>query len=73
MDMNVKQLPQHGEDWLHHGGKEYKIITVTNTAALDHDKFPVTVVYQGHDGNIWSRPANSFLRKFTRCTPANKA
>lgn len=47
----------------HHSGKVYTIIELTNTKRLS-DAFPVTVVYMGTNGNMWSRPLSEFEEKF---------
>lgn len=73
MDINVTTLPSANEKWFHHSGKPYIIVVVTNKAALDPEKFPLTVVYQDTDGNVWSRPASAFVRKFRRAVPMARA
>lgn len=54
--------------WVHRRTKGvYHVLAVSNTSArpgaLDR---PVTVHYQGHDGEIWSLEIFSFLVKFDR-------
>lgn len=63
---NIQRLPQPGEKWLHHSGRPYTVICVTNTEALDPIKFPVTVVYADAEHRVWSRPAHTFVKKFSR-------
>lgn len=47
----------------HHSGNVYTILDVTNTAAPS-EKFPITVVYMGANGNVWSRSLSDFSKKF---------
>jgi len=54
-----------GSIWKHiKTGNKYTIIAITNVAADDEDKWPITVVYKDEKGEVWSRLffawANSF-------------
>lgn len=66
MSETVQALPRAMEVWIHRSGRAYTVDCVTNTAATDHEKFPVTVVYHDRDGNTWSRPVHQFTRKFQK-------
>lgn len=48
----------------HHSGNVYTVLAIANLIAADK-KFPVTVVYQGANGNIWCRDREQFKEKFT--------
>ena len=61
----IKRLPEANQKWKHHSGKQYTVICVTNLHALDHAKFPATVVYTDGEYN-WSRPVEEFLASFKR-------
>lgn len=50
-------VPAQGSPWTHRkSGASYKVLLLTNEDAERKDDFPVTVVYQGADGKVWSRP-----------------
>lgn len=48
----------------HHSGRVYSVLALANTAHPS-EKFPVAVVYQGANGEVWSRPLSEFDGKFT--------
>lgn len=52
---------KEGSRWIHHNGNEY---TVTLLANMDSDKpeYPPTVIYQGDNGKVWSRPLTEWHR-----------
>lgn len=55
-DLPTPESPNPKSTWKHkHTGNKYTVITVSNESATRED-YPVTVVYQGEDGEIWSRP-----------------
>lgn len=52
-----QEVPTPGSPWTHRkSGTSYKVLMLTNEDAERTDDFPVTVVYQGADGKVWSRP-----------------
>jgi hypothetical protein len=60
-------LPQVGFFYKHKNGNKYRIIAITNAEGDDEskrEKYPVTVVYQGSNGKIWSRRADEWNRSF---------
>lgn len=50
--------------WKHSSGRIYSVITLTNLESTRED-YPVTVVYQGESGTIWSRPYSDWHRSMT--------
>jgi hypothetical protein len=65
MTTNDKVLvPQVGEHWQHKNGGVYTVLHVTNTAVVREGHTP-DVVYQGRNGNVWSRPLSDWHRSFT--------
>jgi hypothetical protein len=61
--LNASQhRPEAGDTWAHSNGAEYKILMLTNQYS-DRDEYPCTVVYQGHNGKVWSKPLANFLQK----------
>lgn len=66
MDGQVRELPCEGSTWKHRSGRVYTVLHVTNTQAADTNKFMVTVVYRGEDGNVWSRAASEWHNCMTR-------
>lgn len=53
-----------GSTWLHKNGNIYEVLLITNKYADDNkkDEYPLTVVYQGPDGKIWSKPVYDFIK-----------
>jgi len=49
----------------HHSGRVYSVLHVANVHGTDAARFPVTIVYRGANGFVWSRPASEFEGKFT--------
>lgn len=47
-----------------HDGNEYEVILITNRNS-DSEKYPITVVYKGWNGEVWSKPMDDFLQKMT--------
>lgn len=53
--------------WRHHSGATYTLLLVSNSGADKTDAlddFPLTAVYCGEDGRVWSRPWSVFVQKF---------
>jgi hypothetical protein len=57
------KTPEIKSKWRHTNGIKYKVILITNEA--DTEKYPLTVVYKGKNGKIWSRPLSDWYRSFT--------
>lgn len=53
-----------GETWRHHNGNEYTVKYITNLA-VQRAGHPPDVVYEGANGNVWSRPLADWHRSFT--------
>lgn len=60
-------LPAIGSTWLSTKGKVYTVLMISNVRATRSD-FPVTVVYQDTDGEIWSRPFGEWYERMTEIT-----
>jgi len=62
----LEHIPKRSHTYRHKGnGKLYRILYVTNTDAVDVEKWPRTVVYREIDGpSVWSQPLTTFLQKF---------
>lgn len=57
----AQAVPALGSSWTHRkSGASYKVLLLTNESAERPDDFPVTVVYQGADGKVWSRPLDEW-------------
>ncbi len=57
--------------WAHtKSSNTYRVLAVSNTKASPDrvDEHPVTVFYQDIDGDIWSKPFEKFIAKFSRQT-----
>lgn len=51
--------------WNHTNGNEYTVLLITNEYSENQDKYPTTVVYQGKNKRIWSRPLLDWHRSMT--------
>lgn len=57
-------IPKLKSKWRHKNGIKYKVIAIANE--LDTENYPLTVIYKGKNGKIWSRPLNDWYRSFTK-------
>lgn len=55
----VIRIPAIGEQFRHHSGRVYFVIAVANKESTNPD-YPLTIVYQGYNGNIWSKDIKRF-------------
>lgn len=55
-------LPTPDSFWVHKDGAIYQVIQLANVDSTQPDRYPVTVVYRGEDGKVWSRPASDWYR-----------
>lgn len=58
-------LPLAGSAWRHHSGRAYTVLLLSNTEGDDPERFVPTVVYQGEDGRVWSRPVSDWHRSMS--------
>lgn len=54
-------VPTPYSTWQHKNGTEYTVLLIAN-ADSDKAEYPVTVVYQGPNGKVWSRPLSEWYR-----------
>lgn len=47
--------PEPRSVWQHRDGDIYTVERLTNEHSTQPDRYPVTVVYRGQDGKVWSR------------------
>ena len=59
-------VPVINSKWRHYNGNIYTVIELTNLHSENFDKYPITVVYKGENGKIWSRPLSDWSRSFTK-------
>lgn len=52
--------------WRHKNGNLYTIMFLTNVDSERQEEHPMTVVYSGPNGKLWSRPVSRWLSSFTR-------
>jgi NTP pyrophosphatase (non-canonical NTP hydrolase) len=52
-----------GAKWRHTSGRIYTVLMLTNLP--DEERYPLTVVYQGENGKMWSRRADDWYRSMT--------
>ena len=58
----VIETPLLKSKWKHYNGVKYKVIAIANEES--NEKYPITVVYKGKNGKIWSRPLTDWYRSF---------
>lgn len=56
--------PKFGSVWQHHSDRVYTVLGVANTENL-MAKYPVTVVFVGRTGNLWTKTLDNFLKTMT--------
>lgn len=61
-------LPDIGTCWQHTNGAWYNVRFYTNQCSTN-PKYPLTIVYEGAGGNLWSRPADDWHRSMTAVKP----
>ena len=61
--------PIPGSWWTHRNGALYTVLMIANSDTEDEARYPVTVVYQGDNGKVWSRPASDWHRSMTATAP----
>jgi len=59
----IMKIPTIKSKWRHTNGIKYKIIAIANET--NTEKYPITVVYKGKNGKIWSRFLSDWYRSFT--------
>lgn len=60
----IEYTPPPGSHWVHKNGNRYKVLLITNAAATQPE-YILTIVYEGENGYIWSRPLSEWLRSYT--------
>ena len=56
----MSQLPIPGSVWCHTNGNRYILMCIANEFSERPEQYPPTVVYQGENGRIWSRPVSDW-------------
>jgi hypothetical protein len=64
--------PKPNETWTHYNGNVYTVMFLTNTSGKPNSNYPVTVVYKGNNGNVWSRPIRDWNRSFNKISMKDK-
>lgn len=54
--------PEPLSRWQHTNGNVYTVLLLTNEGTTNPTKYPITVVYQGQNGLVWSRPLKDWHR-----------
>lgn len=57
--------PKAGEIYIHHNGIIYQVLYIANEESTN-ESYPETVVYQGNNGKVWTKPLNNFLEKMSK-------
>lgn len=52
-------------EWIHTNGNKYIVLCIANEHTERPNQYPVTVVYQGENLKIWSRPLTEWHRSMT--------
>lgn len=53
--------PQIGSTWRHYNGNLYTVEGFTNENTERPEKYPVTILYRGENGHVWSRPLSRWI------------
>lgn len=61
----MSQPPIPGSVWCHTNGNRYIVMCIANEFSERPEQYPPTVVYQGENGRIWSRPVSDWARSMT--------
>ena len=61
----MNSLPEKDSMWYHSNGNKYTVLFIANEHTVNSDKYPITVVYQGENQKIWSRPFSDWHRSMT--------
>lgn len=57
--------PEIGSFWQHHrNGNIYRVLMIANQASTRLEEYPVMVVYQGSNGNVWTRKLDNWFPSF---------
>lgn len=60
------EIPEIGSRWRHRDGHtSYTVEAITNESTERPEQYPVTIVYRGGNGKLWSRPAHDWHRSMT--------
>lgn len=54
-----------GSTWTHSNGYVYRVIAIANHPSGDPLRYPASVVYQGENGRIWTRPMSEWHRSMS--------
>lgn len=58
--------------WQHSNGNFYTVLVMSNGDSERPDEYPETVVYQGDNGKVWSRPLSRWHGRMTEVPKAAK-
>lgn len=67
-EKDVQEPIEVNSVWKHNNGNIYTVIEIANLDSEDLTKYPITVVYRGKNGKIWSRPLIRWHGSFTKIT-----
>jgi hypothetical protein len=65
-NLSDEEFPSTLSKWKHTNGIVYEVMFLTNIGTLYPDKYPITVVYRGPNGKVWSRPLSDWHRSMTK-------
>jgi hypothetical protein len=55
--------------WKHYNNNYYRVLMMCNIDSRNQSRYPTSVVYQGQNGNIWSRPLGDWHRSMATVDP----
>ncbi len=64
-NINMSTILSPQSRWRHTNGNLYTVLCVANEFTERPEQYPPTVVYQGDNGRIWSRPVSDWSRSMT--------
>lgn len=62
--------PPPGSTWSHTNGNQYTVLCIANEFTERPEQYPQTVVYQGANGKVWSRPVSEWARSMAQVAEA---
>ena len=64
-DFSETGYPDLESRWLQRHGQEYEVVGYANIDTTDPEKYPITIIYRGTNGKIWTRPLADWSRSMT--------
>lgn len=71
-EFEILALPEVGSTWMHHKGKPYTVLSVSNVGVSRNDWLSTLVTYQAcGEKEVWTRRLHEFHEKFKYVAPSH--